>query len=94
MHLLVSSSKLDLENKVMRKALHSSSKEVYNLGGEKSIVYIVTQKVNNKRYYKEKLLCFSAQNHTKCFMYGLASGDREWIKYIHKFFAAVFKRLP
>lgn len=42
----------------MRKALLSSSKEVYNLGGEKSIVYIVTQKVNNKRYYKEKLLCF------------------------------------
>ena len=40
------------------------------------------------------LLSFSAQNHTKCFMYGLASGNREWIKYIHRFFATVFKKLP
>ena len=56
----MSSSKLDLENKVMRKTLHSSFKETYNLGGEKNIVYIVTQKSdNNKKYYKEKLLYVS-----------------------------------
>ena len=77
----MSSSKLGLAKKVMRKTLHSSSQEIYSLGGEKNIVYIVTQKSdNNKKYYKEKLsmffLSFSAQNHTKCFMYGLASRDR------------------
>lgn len=36
-------------------------------------------------------LSVASQNHVKCFMYGLASGNNEWFKYVHKFLDTAFK---
>ena len=69
----------------MRKTGYIPVLRKLNLGGEKNIVYIVTQKDdNNDRRYQEKLqgymflLNFSAQNHISCFMYGNGNGGCQW----------------